>query len=625
MQDSNSLTISGIDQQRPISAVPTASSVYSEHSPEMASTPPNHESHPRSSSIYPDDVSPPDSPQPNQMNNNMSKRESPDISPVSDNTGSSVGRSPVFGSGRLNSGIPIPKKTRKFWNRPSLESQDKGSKLTHWDVYSGEPTTSERGKPPSTTPQAVKLHEDPTPPRTYSNGDFGTSTHISGGVTPIGRKRVASRDSNNSAIVRPEWRGAGGRHKIINPLMDKPLPPGKSPSFPVGKEILEQEQREIDENEATFRARAQSLSPTPEHSIQNGASQHLQPAIRLDDGELDQDYGMPISNSDASLRTLTPPSYPPRKGSQDSQLTPEDRRSPLARNPSNEEMKEEKPHTVKSEPHDSSAESYERAHEYTPERRGSKELPEIPPRYDSQNNDIQALMAKRSNTLAGRPLSDLNEVTEDEDSNQVEDQFRTNLQQMNLQDEPKSRFSTTTYATTIHDSPPSTPDMSSYPPSLPSMSNTPNSILNRKRPVPPAGLPSSRVAARKPTPMESGPLPPTPTSETRRKSLPKSPPEKSAISRVAVLQAKVDNLRRRRINLQTVIHELTHVIQPSSIAYDIASRQEIKRTVEGLNKELADVIKDEHETGIKLHRAIKRDDEFGAYEPTSIWVRRVTS
>ena len=67
------------------------------------------------------------------------------------------------------------------------------------------------------------------------------------------------------------------------------------------------------------------------------------------------------------------------------------------------------------------------------------------------------------------------------------------------------------------------------------------------------------------------------------------------------------------------------MVQPSSIAYDMASRQEIKRTVEGLNKELAEVVKDEHETGLKLHRALKRDDEFAAYEPTSIWVRRVTS
>ena len=56
----------------------------------------------------------------------------------------------------------------------------------------------------------------------------------------------------------------------------------------------------------------------------------------------------------------------------------------------------------------------------------------------------------------------------------------------------------------------------------------------------------------------------------------------------------------------------------------MASRQEIKRTVEGLSKELSEVVKEEHETGLTLHRAYKRQDDT-AYEPTHLWVRRVTS
>lgn len=105
--------------------------------------------------------------------------------------------------------------------------------MTHWDAYSGEPTTSEKGEPPSTTPSAVRLNAEPIPGR--RNDGFGISTHISGGTT-IGRKRVASRDSSHAPIVRPEWKGAGGRHKIVNPMFDKPLPPGKTPTFPAGSE-----------------------------------------------------------------------------------------------------------------------------------------------------------------------------------------------------------------------------------------------------------------------------------------------------------------------------------------------------------------------------------------------------
>jgi hypothetical protein len=96
------------------------------------------------------------------------------------------------------------------------------------------------------------------------------------------------------------------------------------------------------------------------------------------------------------------------------------------------------------------------------------------------------------------------------------------------------------------------------------------------------------------------------------------------VDRVAVIEAKLAALHRRQGNLQTVIHELTHVVQPSSIAYDIASRQEIKKTVEGLNTESAAVAKEIYETGMKLHRAWKKRDEQSMFEPTGLWVRRVT-
>lgn len=107
--------------------------------------------------------------------------------------------------------------------------------------------------------------------------------------------------------------------------------------------------------------------------------------------------------------------------------------------------------------------------------------------------------------------------------------------------------------------------------------------------------------------------------------MPKSPDEAAATTLVASLEAKLDALRRRRQNLKTVLHELTNVVQPSSIAYDMASRAEIKKTVDNINNELATVQKDEHETGLMLHRAWKRQDQESAYEPTHLWVRRVTT
>ena len=186
-----------------------------------------------------------------------------------------------------------------------------------------------------------------------------------------------------------------------------------------------------------------------------------------------------------------------------------------------------------------------------------------------------------------------------------------------------SRFSTTTYATTVPDSPPATPFSESE---SPSEAEVPSPILNRRRPIRMTGVSVAEGIARKPTPSDLKASSPLDMQETgNSKSLPQSPPEIAAVDRIAVLQANMDNLYRRKANLKTVIHELTHVIQPSSIAYDTASRQEIKKTVDGLNMELDEVTKEEYNMGLRLHRASKHRDDNSIYEPTGLWVRRVTT
>ena len=580
--ESNELQVSGIANGRSVSEAPTASSIYSQPSPRTNSVSALKSGHRlRSSSLYPDDVSPPGSPHMNREENSQSRKSSPDVSPISDSPSPLANRSPIFATGRFNSNIPVAKKTRKFWNRNSSHSPEQGSSLTHWDVYSGEPTTREKGKPPQTTPSAVKLNAEPSPGRLDGSlGPLGTSTHISGGTT-IGRKRVASRDLNNAPIVRPEWRGAGGRHKIVNPLLDKPLPLGQSPTFPAGSEKYQQDRKDQDR--------------TVESSTSNRASQQLmarptQPSITLNDRELAQHVTSPAAETETTSDSTIPPAIQQHTQFSSPSLSTDDARSPLARNPSSEEIKDRRSQTLPGVPQMTTEEA-ERPH-------------------------LQQMQDMRSQTVLDRS-------NPKRDPSQIESQFRADLNHIHLQDQLPSRFSATTYATTTSDSRSDTPELVSHSPAMSSISTTPNSILNRKRPVPPAGIPNSKVTARKPTSSELGT--PKQVQEGRQKSLPKSPPEVEATSRVARLEAKLDDLHQRRSNLQTIIHELTNVVQPSSIAYDMASRQEIKRTVDGLKRELAEVVKDEHETGLKLHRALKRDDEFSAYEPTSIWVRRVTS
>jgi hypothetical protein len=137
--------------------------------------------------------------------------------------------------------------------------------------------------------------------------------------------------------------------------------------------------------------------------------------------------------------------------------------------------------------------------------------------------------------------------------------------------------------------------------------------MSRKRPVPSAVAPVKKPS-RKPTPSEA------------TNDLLQCPPEQQAQNRIEILEARKDYLTRRKRSINTMIYELTQVIQPSPIAYDLAAREEVKKTVASLNNELADINKEEHEIGMKLFRARRKRDEQGFYGGSSgLWVKRVTS
>ena len=655
---------------------------------------------PRSSSVYPEDVSPPDSPIPNEQGDGHSRKSSFNVSPISiENPSPFASRTTPLkqSSSRYNSNLPVPKKnTKKFWKLPDKAStspdQEAAPITVRWDEYSGEPTSSEKGKPPSTTPGEVRLHEDPTPGRLNTH-NFGTSTHISSGS--IARKRVGTREISDASIqIRPQWKGAGGRHAIVPAPIDKPLPAGQSPKFPMGqqrkhqaeeeraervrqegehleRERVEQEKleaerreqqrqeeeriedqrreeqraeqarfdREKEEEERKTRERvvqarrerdlaqqAQRAKDAKDAAVQRQrereeatlkAQKERDESTRKEKENAEQSNGLGLAfHSTPQHDRHTDELYQPKTlfttsngSSSDSLSSPIDKRSPLARNPSNEEMQQ-------------------------PGRR-AQALPDLPQQKSPQKRSPKTPSARDQRpTWKPRTSSLPNDSPAEQDPSLIESRFRANLQSMTIPEEPKSRFSTTTYATTAcNDSPPRTPEISSDLPSLLSTAPNSNSILNRRRPVPPSGTPNAKPA-RKPTPSDLPPQtfassyeadsPHTPESDKRSKVLPKAPAGQPKVDQVQTLQAKQDALRRRKRNIETVIHELTDVVQPSSIAYDKASRQEIKKTVEQLKRELAEVIKDEHETGLKLHRAWKRHDDFVDFEPTSIWVRRVT-
>lgn len=124
---------------------------------------------------------------------------------------------------------------------------------------------------------------------------------------------------------------------------------------------------------------------------------------------------------------------------------------------------------------------------------------------------------------------------------------------------------------------------------------------------------------------------PVSTASSINKMLPPAPPEATAEEsrdRVGMLNAQLQSLGNRRINLLRSVKQMTELMPQDNVldsAEVVHKRGLERRKVEALRLELADVQREEYELGLKLHRAYKRMDRDEQYENSALWVRRVTS
>ncbi|KAI0396233.1 hypothetical protein F5Y17DRAFT_420039 [Xylariaceae sp. FL0594] len=232
--------------------------------------------------------------------------------------------------------------------------------------------------------------------------------------------------------------------------------------------------------------------------------------------------------------------------------------------------------------------------------------------------------------------------------------------------QPPSRFSITTYATSNHTLTPRLsfddnvlPLPTSPQANTPTPAPKPVSILDRGRPIA-SGSPQLTPTEAVKITLDSPYYAPASTATTAakpkhavvqniklremaeknqsrlsvssisslEKSLPPAPPEVSAKDRVSELNAQLEALANRRININMAIRKMTEMMPTDNIlASDavVRKREAEKRKVETLRAELADVERQSYEIGLKLHRAYKRLDRDAEYEPTTLWVRRVTN
>lgn len=114
------------------------------------------------------------------------------------------------------------------------------------------------------------------------------------------------------------------------------------------------------------------------------------------------------------------------------------------------------------------------------------------------------------------------------------------------------------------------------------------------------------------------------------KPLPPVPPElaSSPNDRIAQLSAVLTGLARRKVNISKSIQQMTELMPRDTLMASeevLRKRESEKQKIQRLKQELAEIQHEEYDLGLKLHRAYKRQEKDAEYEPTTLWVRRITT
>ena len=457
-------------------------------------------------------------------------------------------------------------------------------------------------------------------------GFVTTKTHATpsnaGNLPPsFGRRsRLMGRGKPETLESRPPWKGSSGRTNVVQPMHDE--------------------------------MHVAPLNLAPKANKKTGRTS------RLSMGAFESEtYGAGIAGAGATMRRLLPlgsRSNKPRISAPvASASTPRDKRLEAAAR------------SYPSPPHadlDVATSSSPAGHGPSPPSRRGQALKSNPP--DPIPAKLQSMNSiRRKPAPADRPTSDeMNgrgyRMTEEIAGLQTPTMSPKGKDDDDTWVPPPSRFSVTTCAT----SDPGTPRQSADEdqPPLPSMPANITSIMDRKRPKLGSQDSSSTTpddtvhislrnalspreqAKRRPSDSQlllkvhKSSLGGMADEEDRRasilslsKPLPLAPPEiSSSDDLVSTLNAQIHGIVHRRVNIEKSIKAMTELMPQDRLLASnaVLRRREVeKQKVEGLRQELAELQREEHDLGLKLHRAYKRRDKEAEYEPTGLWVRRVAA
>ena len=467
------------------------------------------------------------------------------------------------------------------------EDMPKKKSETKWDGYSGEP--SEDGRPPTVRPGAQSLEEQYPQLKARTRQILADLKKTNGENKQSWGKQppsVAPDTLDHSAHKQP-WKGASGRTTLVEPVRNNPaarLQPLRIPERNISREYTATRSAPV--NEAVFQH-------SPEHTPDPQSAPVRAPVIAQ----------IPTIRHIPSQESIKPVA-PLKIGS----------KTPRAISPT----------MISNE-----------AHLQSPFRSPDANIEHAQPLAATPS------LSMESPTL-GNAFNDVETLTSAEPVQRATLLTNAEAKPSRLAHTPKSRFSWTTYATTVNASPQSIHNLiTDDSPRDKLHTHTP--VIIKKRAV--SGYPASvqysnldaAVSNTSLISVQRKPLAPAPTMDRFRsvsavsaaslsKTLPQCPPEMEAGDKIATLEARMDDLSRRKRNLNKIIGELGESQKRNLIVYDTRKRREIEKMVTNMKLELAEVGQEEHESGIQLHRAQKKKDREDNYEqPTGLWIKRVTS
>jgi hypothetical protein len=110
-----------------------------------------------------------------------------------------------------------------------------------------------------------------------------------------------------------------------------------------------------------------------------------------------------------------------------------------------------------------------------------------------------------------------------------------------------------------------------------------------------------------------------------QKALPQPPTTLSAGDHISVLESQMEDLRVRRTNVYRLLSDLNNAAPSNPLLTDFKRARMAEQRKRMFEDELTEIKSEEHEIGMKLHRAWKKREIDDPNQGSALWIRRVTA